>query len=368
MQITTKTVDFSTPLYLDSGRILEPYRMIYETYGELNEDKSNVIIVCHAFSGSHHAAGRYEDDKKPGWWDALVGDGKAVDTRKYFVICVNVIGSCYGSTGPGSENHKTMRAYGLKFPVITVRDMVRAQKTLFATLGIFKVKAIIGGSMGGMQALSFAVEYPDFAETVIPMATTHATSPWVIALNKVAQSALLADPAFDGGNYNPDDIKQNGLAGLSAARMAGYLGYISPEGMNGKFGRGYVANDGLFELFGQFEVERYLDYNGENFVKWFDPLSFLYLSKAINIFDVSYGYDSLEDALSRIRSSLYLLAFKGDTMFFPSEMQHIVRTMQKKGMDNVSYICIDSDYGHDAFLVEVDKFADLVSDILEKKI
>ncbi|HOI82764.1 MAG TPA: homoserine O-acetyltransferase [Campylobacterales bacterium] len=368
MQITTKTVDFSTPLYLDSGRILEPYRMIYETYGELNEDKSNVIIVCHAFSGSHHAAGRYEDDKKPGWWDALVGDGKAVDTSKYFVICVNVIGSCYGSTGPGSENHKTMRAYGLKFPVITVRDMVRAQKTLFATLGIFKVKAIIGGSMGGMQALSFAVEYPDFAETVIPMATTHATSPWVIALNKVAQSALLADPAFDGGNYNPDDIKQNGLAGLSAARMAGYLKYISPEGMNGKFGRGYVANDGLFELFGQFEVERYLDYNGENFVKWFDPLSFLYLSKAINIFDVSYGYDSLEDALSRIHSSLYLLAFKGDTMFFPSEMQHIVRTMQKKGMDNVSYICIDSDYGHDAFLVEVEKFADLVSDILEKKI
>ncbi len=368
MQITTKTVDFTTPLYLDSGRILEPYRMVYETYGEINEDKSNVIVICHAFSGSHHAAGRYENDKKPGWWDALVGDGKAVDTKKYFVICVNVIGSCYGSTGPSSENPKTLKPYGFKFPVITVRDMVRAQKTLFAKLGIFKVKAIIGGSMGGMQALSFAVEYPDFAETIIPMATTYATSPWVIALNKVAQSALLADPAFDGGNYNPDEIKQNGLAGLAAARMAGYLGYISPEGMNGKFGRNYVANDGLFELFGQFEVERYLDYNGKNFVKWFDPLSFLYLSKAINIFDVSYGYDSLEDALGRIRSSLCLLSFKGDTMFFPSEMQHIARIMQKRGMDNVSYVCIDSDYGHDAFLVEVEKFADLVSDILERKV
>jgi homoserine O-acetyltransferase/O-succinyltransferase len=368
VQITTNTLDFSTPLYLDSGRILEPYRMVYETYGELNDDKSNVILVCHAFSGSHHIAGRYSEAEKPGWWDALVGDSKAVDTKKYFVVCVNVIGSCYGSTGPKSENPKTMRPYGLKFPVLTIRDMVRAQKTLLAALGIFKVKAILGGSMGGMQALSFAVEYPDFAETVIPMATTHATSPWVIGLNKVAQAALMADPVFDGGNYDSEEIKQNGFAGLSAARMAGYLGYISPEGMNGKFGRGYVANDGLFELFGQFEVERYLDYNGNNFVKWFDPLSFLYLTKAINIFDVSYGYDSLEDALGRIKSSLCLLSFKGDTMFFPAEMQHIARTMQKLGKENVSYVCIDSDYGHDAFLVEVEKFCDLVSDILERKI
>ncbi len=368
MQITTKSIDFSTPLYLDSGRILEPYRIAYETYGELDEAKSNVIVVCHAFSGSHHASGRYTQADKPGWWDALIGDGKAVDTTKYFVVCINVIGSCYGSTGPKSENPKTMKPYGLKFPVITIRDMVRAQKTLLARLGIFNVKAILGGSMGGMQALSFAVEYPDFAQIVIPMATTYATSPWVIALNKVAQSALLADPAFDGGNYDSEEIKQNGFAGLSAARMAGYLGYISPEGMSGKFGRNYVANDGLFELFGQFEVERYLDYNGNNFVKWFDPLSFLYLSKAINIFDIAYGYDSLEDALGRIRSSLCLLSFKGDTMFFPSEMQHIARTMQKQGMENVSYVCIDSDYGHDAFLVEVDKFCDLVSDILERKI
>jgi homoserine O-acetyltransferase len=366
--INTLKEEFTTPLYLDSGRILEPYKMVYETYGELNEDKSNVILLCHAFSGSHHAAGKYAEAEKPGWWDALVGDSKAVDTKKHFVVCINVIGSCYGSTGPKSENPKTMKPYGLKFPVITIRDMVRAQKTLLARLGIFKVKAILGGSMGGMQALSFAVEYPDFAEIVIPMATTHATSPWVIGLNKVAQASLMADPAFDGGNYDSAEIEQNGLAGLSAARMAGYLGYISPEGMNGKFGRNYVANDGLFELFGQFEVERYLDYNGNNFVKWFDPLSFLYLTKAINIFDVSYGYDSLEDALLRIKSSLCLLSFKGDTMFFPAEMQHIARTMQKQGMENVSYVCIDSDYGHDAFLVEVEKFCDLVSDILERKL
>ncbi len=368
MEIKTFKEDFTTPLYLDSGRILEQFRLVYETYGVINDDKSNIIVVCHAFSGSHHAAGRYDKDTKSGWWDALVGDGKAVDTTKYFVICVNVIGSCYGSTGPLSENPKIKGAeYRLKFPVVTIRDMVRAQKTLFAKLGIFKVKAILGGSMGGMQALTFAVEYPDFAETVIPMATTAATSPWVIALNKVAQSALLADPAFENGNYVKSEIEETGLAGLAAGRMAGYLGYISPEGMSRKFGRNYVANDGLFELFGQFEVERYLDYNGNNFVKWFDPLSLLYLTKAINIFDVAYGYDSLEAALTRINSRLCLISFKGDTMFFPTEMQQIAKIMQKQGQDNVSHVCIDSDYGHDAFLIEVEKFADLVADILEGK-
>lgn len=368
MKINTKVSEFTTPLYLDSGRILEPYRLIYETYGELNEDKSNVIVVCHAFSGSHHAAGKYENDTKAGWWDSLIGDSKAIDTKKYFVICINTIGSCYGSTGPKSENQKTRRAYGLKFPVITIRDMVRAQKTLLATLGIFKVKAIVGGSMGGMQALSFAVSYPGFAETIIPMAATYATSPWVIGLNKVASAALLADPAFKDGNYDTEEIRVSGLGGLSAGRMAGYLGYISPEGMDGKFGRRYVADEGLFELFGRFEVERYLDYNGANFVKWFDPLSFLYLSKAINIFDISYGYDSLDDALSKITDSLYLMSFKGDTMFFPREMQAIHQKMHKNGQENCSYICIDSDYGHDAFLVETDKFSDLVYDILDGKV
>lgn len=368
MEINTKVSEFTTPLYLDSGRILEPYRLIYETYGEPNEDKSNVIVVCHAFSGSHHAAGKYENDTKAGWWDSLIGDSKAIDTKKYFVICINTIGSCYGSTGPKSENPKTRRSYGLKFPVITIRDMVRAQKTLLATLGIFKVKAIVGGSMGGMQALSFAVSYPGFAEIVIPMAATHATSPWVIGLNKVASAALLADPAFKNGDYDTGEIRASGLGGLSAGRMAGYLGYLSPEGMDGKFGRRYVADEGLFELFGRFEVERYLDYNGANFVKWFDPLSFLYLSKAINIFDISYGYDSLDDALSKITDSLYLISFKGDTMFFPREMQAIHQKMHKNGQENCSYICIDSDYGHDAFLVETDKFSDLVYDILDGKV
>ena len=244
--------------------------------------------------------------------------------------------------------------------------MVRAQRSLLSSIGIHKLHAIVGGSMGGMQALVFAVEYPEFADIIIPMGTTHATTPWVIAMNKVAQAALLSDPTFDNGMYNPANIKANGLAGLACARMIGYLGYLSPQQMNDKFGRNYVRDDGLFELFGRFEVERYLDYNGGNFPKFFDPLSFLYLAKAINIFDLSYGYDSLEDALKKVRCRLYLLSFNGDTLFFPEEMKHIYDTALKVGLGaNTSYINIDSDYGHDAFLVEVEKFDSLVADILE---
>jgi homoserine O-acetyltransferase/O-succinyltransferase len=370
LNLKTAHETFTNPLYLDSGRILVPFSLTYESYGELNEDKSNVIVVCHAFSGSHHAAGVYEGESKPGWWDGFIGGGKAVDTNKNFVICINVVGSCFGSTGPLSQEPKSGKAgreYRLRFPVITIQDMVRAQKALLAKLGIFKVKAIVGGSMGGMQALCFAVAYPDFAETIIPLAATYASSAWVIAINKVAQSALLSDPAFKGGEYDCSDIAQNGLAGLSAARMAGFLGYISPDMMNKKFGRNYVANDGIYELFGRFEMERYLDYNGGNFPKRFDPLSFLYLLKAINIFDLSSGFEDLDDALSKIESNIYLLSFKGDTMFFPDDMKLMHEKLQKMGKTNSRYLCIDSDYGHDAFLVETEKFADLVNDILERK-
>jgi homoserine O-acetyltransferase len=365
--ITPAKQRFTTPLYLESGRIFEPYEIMYETYGEKNSDSSNVILVCHALSGSHHAAGRYDpSDAKAGWWDDLIGSGKPVDTDKYYVICTNVIGSCFGSTGPMSLDPYTQRPYRTHFPVLTIKDMVKAQKALLAQLGIHHLKAIVGGSMGGMQALTFAVEFPNFADIIIPMATTYATSPWVIALNKVAQSALLADPSFNNGNYESELVKQEGMAGLSAARMAGYLGYLSPQTMDNKFGRNYVAQDGLFELFGRFEVERYLDYNGNNFPQWFDPLSFLYIIKAINIFDLSRGHESLEDAFLRIRSKIYLIGFTQDMMFFPKEMEEIKAICDRVGVgENVSYYEVESSYGHDAFLVEVDKFGDYVADILK---
>jgi homoserine O-acetyltransferase len=365
LKLETKKEFFTNPLYLESGRILEPYELVYETYGELNEDKSNVILITHALSGSHHAAGRYEGDRKPGWWDGLIGDGKPIDTTRFFVICVNVIGSCYGSTGPMSHMYPSEERYRLKFPVITVKDMVKAQRILLSRLGIDKLHAIIGGSMGGMQALHFAIEFPNLAKHTIAMAATHATRPWAIAFNKVVQEAIIKDPKFKNGTYNPEDFAEEGFTGLAVGRMAGHISYLSPESMDRKFGRSYVETDGLFELFGKFQVERYLEYNGYGFSKWFDPLSYLYITKAINIFDVSRGYDALDDALKRVKTDLHLIAFKRDLLFMPEEMKEIKMVMDAQGQsDLVSYYEVDSDYGHDAFLVELDKFSDYVADVI----
>jgi len=365
MKIETKIAKFTKPLYLESGRILEPWQIIYETYGELNEDKSNVILITHALSGSHHAAGLYEGDRKPGWWDSLIGEGKAIDTGKYFVIATNVIGSCFGSTGPMSPMYPgSNESYRLKFPVITIKDMVKAQKILLDSLGIKHIKAVIGGSMGGMQALRMAVDYPGFAEYIIPIATTYQTKPYVIAINKAMIEAVRADGEFKNGNYDPKIIKQKGLKGLAAARMIGYLNYISPSTFEKKFGREYVKTDGMFELFGRFQVESYLEYNGANFPKWFDPLSYIYLLKAISLFDIGRGFNSLDDAFREIKDKMFLIGFSGDTLFFPQEMRDIKKYMDKVG-GRCQYIEIDSDYGHDSFLVETQKFDFYISDILK---
>lgn len=367
MKIETHVEKFTDPLYLESGRILEPYELIYETYGELNDDKSNVIVVCHALTGSHHAAGRYEGERKAGWWDGIIGDGKAVDTTKYFVICVNVIGSCFGSTGPMSPKYPSSKGYRLLFPVITISDMVKAQINLFNRLGIHRAEAVIGGSMGGMQALCFSIEHPRFAKRHIMLASTYATQPWAIAFNKVAREAIIKDPRFQNGEYDPEEIKENGFLGLSVGRMAGYISYLSPNSMQNKFGRMYDEKDGLYDLFGKFQVEKYLDYNSRNFVTWFDPLSYLYITKAINIFDAMRNYDSLDDSLSRIISKITLISFKADMLFFPEEMEHISHTMKKIGKGDLThYVEIDSDYGHDAFLVELSKFEQIIIDALER--
>ncbi len=365
MKIQTKTAHFTNPLYLESGRILEPYDITYETYGELNEDKSNAIWITHALTGSHHAAGTYENENKPGWWDGLIGPGKAIDTDKYFVICCNVIGSCFGSTGPISNDYTTQHPYRYKFPVITIKDMVKAQRILLDSLGIYKLEAIVGGSMGGMQALQAAVDFPNLAKRVIALATTHATRPWAIAFNKIAQEAILEDPAFKKGYYDPTDIVTNGLVGLAVGRMAGHISFLSPDSMDKKFGRQYKRTDGLFELFGKFQVESYLEYNGYNFTKWFDPLSYLYITKAINIFDLSRGYDSLEDALAKVKSKLYLISFEADMLFQPKESQEVFDIMQDiHPKEQSSYLNVESTYGHDAFLVEIEKFEDYIKEAL----
>ncbi len=367
MNITTKIAKFEKPLYLESGRLLERYEIIYETYGEMNSDKSNIIIITHALSGSHHAAGYYEGDRKPGYWNALIGDGKAIDTSKYFVIATNNIGSCFGSTGPMSPMNKNGDLYRLKFPVITISDIVKAQKSLMDSLGIEHVKAIVGGSMGGMQALCYAIEYPEFADMVIPIATTAYTRPWAIAFNKVAIEAIRNDPEFKNGNYDPKHIKENGFKGLAMGRIAGHISYLSKDSMNSKFGRKYVSDDGLYELFGKFEVERYLEYNCYNFPLNFDPLSYLYIVKTLNIFNAARGSDKIEDAIKKIKTKLHLIAFEGDCLFYPEEMEEIQTIMTQLGNGHLcTYDLIQSDYGHDAFLVEVDKYEDKIKKMLEE--
>lgn len=366
LNLQTHTEHFTNPLYLESGRILEPYDITYETYGELNDDKSNVVVVCHALTGSHHCAGIYEDETKAGWWDGLIGPGKAIDTDKYFVVCSNVIGSCFGSTGPMSMQHPHHDYYRYKFPVVTIKDMVKAQRILFDRLNIHRVHAIIGGSMGGMQALQFAIHYPNFADKIISMAATYATQPWAIAFNKVAQESILKDPDFKQGYYDPEIIKEQGLSGMAVGRMAGHISFLSHESMVSKFGREYKRTDGLYELFGKFQVESYLEYNGYNFTKWFDPLAYLYITKAINIFDLSRDFDSLAEALKKITAKIHLISFRDDMLFKNIEMKKIADTLSEIGNENYSYIDIDSDYGHDAFLVELDKFEDYVKEALDE--
>lgn len=368
MRIETKVEKFNEHLYLESGRLLEGFEIIYETYGELNEDKSNVIVICHALSGSHHAAGRYADEAKAGWWDKFIGDGKAIDTTKYFVICSNNLGSSYGSTNPMSIDPSTKKEYRLKFPVLTISDIVKAQMKLYKRLGITNAKAVIGGSMGGMQALCYAIEHPTFASEVIALATTAYTRPWAIAFNKIGIEAIRHDPVFNNGNYKKDDPKALGLVGLSLGRMAGLICYLSPNLFNSKFGRDYSETDGLYELFGEFEVEKYLKYNAYSFPKVFDPLSYLYICKTMNIFDAGRNKDKLEDSFDKVQSNLHLIAFSDDMLFFPQEMEEIRDIMIKLGKkEKITYKLIQSQSGHDSFLVEVEKFENHVREILKDK-
>ena len=367
MKIETKIEYFDEPLHLESGRILSNFKLAYETYGELNEDKSNVIVVCHALTGSHHAAGRYENDTKAGLWDNLIGDKKAIDTEKFFVICVNIISSPFGSTCPLDLDENGDKEYRTRFPVVVISDVVKAQMKLFERLGITHAKAVIGGSLGGMQALCYAIEYPEFAENIFLLATTYATNPWAIAFNKISIEAIISDPNFKNGDYDKDEIAKNGLKGLEIGRMAGHISFLSPASMQKKFGRNYVETDGLYELGGRFQVDRYLEYNGANFAKRFDPLCYLYIAKMMNIFDCTRHYGSLKNALSPIKSKMYIISFEGDVLFPPHLMKEIYDCLVDLGKKNLAYYAeIDSDYGHDAFLVEVEKFDFIIKRALDE--
>ena len=356
---TEQSVTFANGIKLDSGRILAPITLAYETYGTLNATASNAILVEHAWTGSAHLAGKLSDkDTKAGWWDSIVGPGRLLDTDRYFVICSNVIGSCFGSTGPASLNPKTGKRYNLTFPVITIRDMVRAQKLLIEELGIRRLLCVMGGSMGGMQVLEWATQHPDAIASAIVLATTPRPSPQAIAFNAIARWAIFNDPNWRKGEY-----KHNPKDGLALARGIGHITFLSDESMNAKFGRRFSAKDGQFDFFGKFEVERYLDYNGYSFVDRFDANSFLYLAKALDLYDVAWGYESLADAFSQVMAPLQFFAFTSDWLYPSYQTEEMVSCLRELGKP-VDYHLIESAYGHDAFLLEYEAFAPMAAEFL----
>ena len=359
--VTTKYVDFDVELRLESGRLLGPLTLAYETYGELNDDASNVILVAHAWTGNAHAAGLHsEEDRKPGWWDNMIGPGKVLDTDRYFVLCSNTIGSCNGSTGPTSINPRTNRPYRLSFPVLMVRDMVRAQKLLLDHLGISSLLSIVGGSMGAMQAIEWAIHFPEMVRSIVPIAGTGRTSPMAIALNALARQAIFNDPLFKKGNYQLEHPPADGLA---LARAVGHISFLSDKSMQLKFERRFSVRDGMFDFFGKFEIERYLDYNGKNFVDQFDTNSFLYLAKALDLYDVAWNFDSISEALERISCQSLWFAFTSDWLYPPHQTEELVTELQRQNKP-VDYHLIDSDYGHDSFLIEPEKYIPLLKEFL----
>jgi homoserine O-acetyltransferase/O-succinyltransferase len=341
-------------LTLESGEKLGPITLAYKTYGKLNEQNSNAILVLHALSGDAHVAG------PNGWWDDLIGKGKGINTDKYFVICSNIIGGCKGSTGPSSTNPKTGKPYGLGFPLISIGDMVQTQKKLIDHLGVEKLLAVVGGSMGGMQVLQWMVSYPDKICAAIPIATTLKHTPQQIAFNEVGRQAVMSDPDWRNGDYYDSAPPSKGLA---VARMIGHITYMSDTSMTEKFGRKTRADKEPFKFSADFEVEGYLRYRGDNFVKRFDANSYLYLTKAIDNFNLLNGH-ALGSVFTGLKAKVLVLAFKSDWLYPAYQSQEIVKACKLAGVE-ASYCEINSTYGHDSFLLETEQETQLIGDFLK---
>jgi homoserine O-acetyltransferase len=352
---------FSTPLPLDSGATLADYTLIYETYGTLNADRSNAVLVCHALNASHHVAGMYEGEggsKSVGWWDNMVGPGKPLDTDRFFVIGVNNIGSCFGSTGPMHCNPATGRQYGADFPVVTVEDWVRTQARLADELGIQRFAAVMGGSLGGMQALSWSMLFPDRVRHAIVIASTPKLSAQNIAFNDVARQAILTDPEYHGGDYYTHGAVPR--RGLRVARMVGHITYLSDDSMAAKFGRELRNGDYQFGFGIDFEIESYLRYQGDKFSEYFDANTYLLITKALDYFDPAreYGGD-LTKALAGTEAQFLLVSFTTDWRFSPERSREIVQALVNNKR-KVSYAEIDAPHGHDAFLLEDERYMNTV--------
>ena len=363
--VETKNFHIDEPIKLDSGEILEEVSVAYETYGELNKEKSNAILICHALTGDAHAAGWHKGDKKPGWWEIVIGPGKALDSEKYFIICSNVLGGCKGTTGPSSTNPKTGKEYGLDFPVITIGDMVHVQKKLIDSFGINQLAAVIGGSMGGMQVLQWMVSYPEMMKKAIPIATTASSSPQQIAFNDVGRQAIFSDPDWNKGNYyGTGKIPENGL---SLARMIAHITYLSDESMDIKFGRGLQDKDEIsYDFSVDFQVESYLKHQGETFVKRFDANSYLFITKAVDLFDISRN-ESLIDGFKNIECKVKVISVDSDWLYPTEQSTEIVTALNANDVE-VSFSEIKSNYGHDAFLLEKGQLNFILSKFLAESI
>jgi homoserine O-acetyltransferase len=345
-------------LRLESGRTLGPVTLAYETYGRLNANRSNAVLVCHALSGDAHAAGYHEGEEARGWWDDMIGPGKAFDTEQYFVICSNIIGGCKGSTGPSSIHPKTGKPYALDFPMITIADMVDAQRRLIDHLGIEKLFCIVGGSMGGMQVLQWAYAYPERVRAAIPIATALKQSPQQIAFDEVIRQSIMADPAWRKGDYYDHGQPKKGLA---VARMIGHITFMSDQSMEQKFSRKLKNGHYSFSFAEDFEVEGYLRYRGDNFVKRFDANSYLYITKAMDYFDLSDG--SFLVGVDKTETRFLVISFTSDWLYPSHQSQEIVRLLKRRGIA-VTYCDLKSTWGHDAFLVEVAEETRLIRNFL----
>lgn len=364
--VERKYFTFAAPpdeMILDCGTRLGPITLAYETLGELNQARTNAVLILHAFSGDSHVAGRFgEDDERPGWWDNMVGPGKPVDTSRYFVICSNILGGCSGTTGPSSINPETGKPYGLAFPMVTIKDMVRAQKQLIDHLGIAKLMSLIGGSVGGMQVLRWCADFPEMVGSAIPLATTSRHSAQAIAFNEVARQAIMADPAWNNGDYYDGPGPTHGLA---VARMVGHVTYLSDEAMREKFGRRLHRDTLSFDFTGDFQVESYLHHQGQKFVNRFDANSLLYITKAADYFDLERGGGNLliNEALAGV--PFLVVSFTSDWLYPTYQSRDIVSALKKNGSE-VSFCEIEAQWGHDAFLLPNTRLDGLISGFLDR--
>ena len=364
--VQSQTAEFTEPLHLESEGVLNSYSLVYETYGTLNDNKSNAILICHALSSDHHAAGKYQaDDTHYGWWENLIGPGKPIDTNRFYIVCCNNLGGSSGSTGPASTNPETDKPYGPDFPIVTVKDWVNAQARLSDYLGIEQWASVIGGSLGGMQVLQWSISYPERLRNAVVIASAAKLTAQNIGFNDVARQAIRTDPDFHDGNYYQHDTKP--ARGLRVARMLGHITYLSDDLMAHKFGRNLRKKSKFdYEFNPEFEVESYLRYQGQQFVNRFDANTYLLMTKALDYFDpASEHNDDLAKALTPAQCNFLVVSFTSDWRFSIERSREIVRALQSNKL-NVSYAEVDAPQGHDSFLLEIDNYIDVMRAYLNR--